>query len=69
VIAVGDVQLEIVLCLTLRGTVKELAAFMEALTSSELVVGFGHTRRDGDEREAISEFSKQFCSDAGEHRR
>ena len=68
-IAVGDVQLEIVLCLTLRGTVKELAAFMEALTSSGLVVGFGNTRRDGDEREATSDFSKQSCSDTGEHKR
>ena len=67
-IAVGDVQLEMALCLTLRGTVRELAAFMEALTSSELVVGFGHMRRDGDEREATSEFSKQFGSDAGEKR-
>jgi len=69
VIAVGDVQLEIMLCLTLRGTVRELAAFMEALTSSELVVGFGHRRRDGDEREATSDFSKQSCSDTGEHKR
>ena len=67
-VAAGDVQLEMVLCLTLRGTVRELAAFMEALTSSELVIGFGHTRRDGDEREATSEFSKQFCSDTGEHK-
>jgi hypothetical protein len=69
VIAVGDVQLEIMLCLTLRGTVRELAAFMEALTSSELVVGFGHGRRDGDERERISNFCKQVCSDTGEGRR
>ena len=68
-IAVGDVQLEIVLCLTLRGTVRELAAFMEALTSSELVVGFGHTRRDGDEREGTSDLHKQFCSDGGESKR
>jgi len=69
VIAVDDVQLEIVLCLTLRGTVRELAAFMEALTSSELVVGFGHTRRDGDEREGTSDLHKQFCSDGGERKR
>ncbi len=68
-IAVGDVQLEIVLCLTLRGTVRELAAFMDALTSSELVVGFGQARRDGEEREGISDFPKQFCSDTGEHNR
>ena len=68
-IAVGDVQLEIVLCLTLSGTVRELAAFMQALTSSELVVGFGQARRDGDEGERISNFCKHFCSDTGEHRR
>ena len=68
-IAVGDVQLEIVLCLTLRGTVRELAALMEALTSSGLVVGFGQAGRDGDEREGISNFCEQFCSDTGEHKR
>jgi hypothetical protein len=69
VIAVGDVQLEIVLCLTLRGTVRELAAFMDALTSSELVVGFGQARRDGEKREGISDFCKQSFSDTGEHKR
>ena len=53
-IAVGDVQLEIVLCLTLRGTVRELAAFMKALTSSELVVGFGQADGDGKKREEIN---------------
>ena len=68
-IAVGDVQLEIALCLTLRGTVRELAAFMEALTSSDLVVGFGQARRDGDNREEISGLCRQFCSDTGEHKR
>ena len=68
-IAVGDVQLEIMLRLTLRGTVRELAAFMEALRSSELVVGFGQASRDGEECETISDFSKQFCSDTGEHKR
>jgi hypothetical protein len=69
VIAVGDVQLEIVLCLTLRGTVKELAAFMEALTSSAVVVGFGQADSDGKKREGISDLAKQFCSDTGEHKR
>ena len=68
-IAVGDVQLEIVLRLTLRGTVKELAAFMEALTSSEVVVGFGETRRDADKGEGISDLCRQFCSDGGERKR
>jgi hypothetical protein len=69
VIAVGDVQLEIVLCVTLRGTVRELAAFMEALTSSGLVVGCEQAGGDGKERVGISDFSKQFCSDTGEHKR
>jgi len=69
VIAVGDVQLEIVLCLTLRGTVRELAAFMEALTSSEVVVGFGQTHRDGGEREGIPDLCKHSCSETGEHKR
>jgi hypothetical protein len=69
VIAVGDVRLEIVLCLTVRGTVKELAEFMEALTSSELVVGFAQAGGDGKKREGLSDLAKQFCSDSGEHKR
>jgi hypothetical protein len=69
VTAVGDVELEIVLCLTLRGTVRELVAFVEKLTSSGLVVGFGQAGRDGDERERISNFCKQFCPETGEHKR
>jgi len=69
VTAVGDVQLEIMLCLTLRGTVKELAAFLEALASSEVVVGFGQAHRDGQKGETISDFSTQICSDSGEQKR
>jgi hypothetical protein len=69
VIAVGDVQLEIVLCLTLRGTLRELAAFMEVLTSSEVVVGFGQADGDGNKREGISDLAKQFCSDTRERKR
>jgi hypothetical protein len=65
---VGDVQLEMVLCLTLRGTVRELAAFMEVLTSSAVVVGFGHPSGDGKKREGISDLTKQFCSDTGERK-
>ena len=63
--AVGDVQMEIVLCLTLRGTVRELAALMDALTSSGLVVRCGHVGRDGDKCEGIDE----FCSETGAHNR
>lgn len=40
-IAVGDVRIEIALQIHLRGTVKELAAFMETLNSSAVVVGIG----------------------------
>ena len=68
-IAVGDLQLEIVLCLTLRGTVRELAAFMEALTSSGLVVRFGQADVDGKKREGITGLCEQFCSDTGERKR
>ena len=67
-IAVGDVQLEIVLCLTLRGTVRELAAFMEALTSSAVVVGFGQADGDGKKREGISDLAKQVCSNNGDRK-
>jgi len=38
VIAVGDINLEIVLQITLRGSVRELAAFMETFASSPVVV-------------------------------
>jgi hypothetical protein len=41
VIAVGDVRIEIALRINLRGTVKDLAAFMETLNSSPVVVGIG----------------------------
>ena len=37
-IAVGDINLEIVLQITLRGSVTELAAFMETFASSPVVV-------------------------------
>jgi len=69
VTAVGDVRFEIELRLTLRGTVRELATFMEALTSSEVVVGFGQAHRDGQKCETISDFSKQFCSDSAGQKR
>ena len=60
-IAVGDVHLEIALRINLRGTVKELAAFMERLTSSEVVVGIaGEVRSDGDGSEKASELCERF---------
>lgn len=60
-IAVGDVRLEITLRITLRGTVKELAAFMETLTSSSVVVGIGgEVRSDGNESEKANELCERF---------
>lgn len=60
-IAVGDVHLEIALRITLRGTVRELAAFMETLTSSGIVVGVvGEIRSDGEGCEEASELCQRF---------
>jgi len=62
VIAVGDVHLEIALRMTLRGTVKELAAFMETLNSSSVVVEIGGEMRDDEEG---SEKTKELCERFG----
>jgi hypothetical protein len=62
VIAVGDVHLEIALRITLRGTVKELAAFMETLNSSSVVVGIGGAMRAEEEG---SEKAKELCARFG----
>jgi hypothetical protein len=58
VIAVGDVNLEIALRITLRGTVRELATFMETLTSSAVVVKITGEMRSG--KEGCGEAS-EFC--------
>lgn len=68
-IAVGDVKLEIALCLTVRGTVKELAGFMESLSSSELVVRFARADSDGKKHEVMPDLAKQLCSDKEERER
>jgi len=61
VIAVGDVLLEIALQITLRGTVRELAAFMETLTSSDVVIGIGgQLRTDGPEGGKTIELCTRF---------
>jgi hypothetical protein len=61
VIAVGDVHLEIALRVTLRGTVRELAAFMETLTSSGVVAGVaGEIRSDGEGFEKASELCQRI---------
>jgi hypothetical protein len=61
VIAVGDVHLEIALRIALKGTVRELAAFMETLTASAIVVGVtGEIRSDGERCEEASELCERF---------
>ncbi len=60
-IAVGDVKLEIALRITVRGTVRELAAFMETLTSSSVVVGIGGDIRAEEEgSEKAKELYERF---------
>ena len=60
-IAVGDVQLEMALWLTVKGTVRELAAFMESLTSSGTVVEVaGEIPSDGERCEEASELCERF---------
>jgi hypothetical protein len=62
VIAVGDINLEIELQITLRGSVRELAAFMETLNSSSVVVGIGGEMRAEEEG---SEKAKDLCERLG----
>lgn len=61
-IAVGDVRIEISLQIHLRGTVKELAAFMETLTSSAVVVGIGGEMRGDREK---YEKAQELCERLG----
>jgi electron transfer flavoprotein alpha subunit len=66
VIAVGDVRIEIELRIRLRGTVKELAAFMETLNSSAVVVGIGgEMRGDGEKCEKAQELCEQLGAGTG----
>jgi hypothetical protein len=61
VIAVGDVRIEIALRIHLRGTVKELAGFMEMLNSSAVVVDMGGEMRcDGEKCEKAQEVCESF---------
>ena len=65
-IAVGDVRIEIALRINLRGTVKELAAFMETLNSSAVVVGLGgEMRRDEENCEKAQELCERFGVETG----
>jgi hypothetical protein len=66
VIAVGDVSLEIALRVTLRGRVRDLAVFLDALTSCEAVVFLVEGRRDENEHEAVSDSREEFgCNPGG----
>jgi len=61
VIAVGDINLEIELQITLRGGVRELAAFMETFASSPVVVEIaGEVRSDNEGNAATAELFERF---------
>ena len=60
-IAVGDINLEIELQITLRGSVRELVAFMETFASSPVVVEIaGEVRSDGEGCEETAELCERF---------
>ena len=65
-IAVGDLPLEITLRITLRGRVRDLAVFLDALTSAEAVVFLVKERRDAKEHEAVSDSREEFGCDPGD---
>jgi hypothetical protein len=66
VIAVGDVYLEIALRLTLKGTVRDLAAFMETLNSSSVVIGIsGEMRAEEEGSEKAKELCERFSVGVG----
>jgi len=70
VIAVGDINLEIVLQITLRGSVRELAAFMETFASSPVVVEIaGEVRSDGGGCEETAELFERFGLPLGDSTR
>jgi len=70
VIAVGDINLEIVLQITLRGSVRDLAAFMETFTSSPVVVEIaGEVRSDGGGYEETAELFESFGLPLGDSTR
>ena len=62
-IAVGDLPLEITLRVTLRGRMRDLAVFLDALSSSEAVVLLAKERRDEKEHEAVSDSREEFGCD------
>ena len=65
-IAVGDLPLEITLRVTLRGRVRDLAVFLDALTSSEAVVFLAKGRRGENEQEAVSDSTEEFGCNPGD---
>ena len=67
-IAVGDINLEIVLQITLRGSVRELAAFMETFTSSPVVVEIaGEVRSDNEGCAETAELCERLGFGNGGH--
>ena len=60
-IAVGDINLEIELQITLRGSVRELAAFMETFASSPVVVEIaGEVRSDNEGHAETAELCERL---------
>ena len=60
-IAVGDINLVVELQITLRGSVRELAAFMETFASSPVVVEIaGEVRSDNEGCAGTAEFCERF---------
>ena len=69
-IAVGDINLEIELQITLRGSVRELAAFMETFSSSPVVVEIaGEVRSDNEGCAETAELCERFGLPLGDSAR
>ncbi len=65
-IAVGDVKLEMSIRVTLKGTARELGAFMEMLTSSPVVSGVATEMiSEGKGSEEAAELSERFGLEKG----
>ena len=69
-IAVGDINLEIVLQITLRGGVRELAAFTQTFASSPVVVEIaGEVRSDNQGCAETAELFERFGLPLGDSTR
>ncbi len=65
-IAVGDVKLDMSIRVTLKGTPRELGAFMETLTASRVVTGVtAEAISEGKGSEEAAELCERFGLDKG----